>query len=99
MFPHYFGKQSTDGVEYSIYIGKSLVEDGNFDTLYLKNRRLWQLMVMCEIARQAERLKASLPIPLETVHLIAVQNHPLSIGFRFDEKQFDVDGAYNIRIP
>jgi hypothetical protein len=34
---------------------------------------------------------------LETTHLILVQNTPLSIRFRFDEKQFDVDGAYNIR--
>ena len=26
-----------------------------------------------------------------------VQDHPLSIRFRVDEKRFDVDGAYNIR--
>ena len=29
----------------------SLVEDGRFDPLYLKNLRLWQLMVTCGIAR------------------------------------------------
>ena len=38
-----------------------------------------------------------LPIPLETTHLILVQHAPLSIRFRFDEKRFDVDGAYDIR--
>ena len=34
---------------------------------------------------------------LETAHLILVQNIPLSIRFREDEKKFDVDGAYNVR--
>jgi hypothetical protein len=29
--------------------------------------------------------------------LILVQNTPLSIRFRFDERRFDVDGAYDIR--
>ena len=35
--------------------------------------------------------------PLETTHLILVQHTPRSIRFRFDEKRFDVDGAYDIR--
>jgi hypothetical protein len=35
--------------------------------------------------------------PLESSHLILVQNNPLSIRFRFDEKKFDVDGTYNLR--
>ena len=97
MFPHYFEKHTTDGVDHSIYVGASLVEDGKFDLLYLRNLRLWQLMTMCEVARRARQLKASLEVPLETAHLIAVQNTPLAIRFRFDEKQFDVDGTYNIR--
>jgi hypothetical protein len=29
--------------------------------------------------------------------LVLVQHTPLSIRFRFDEKRFDVDGAYDIR--
>lgn len=97
MFPHYFETHKTDGVDYGIYIGASLVEDGKFDRLYLRNLRLWQLMVMCGVARKAERLKESLRVPLETAHLILVQSTPLSIRFRPDEKQFDVDGTYNIR--
>ncbi len=97
MFPHYFEKHKSDGIDHGIYIGASLVEDRKFDLLYLKNLRLWQLMIVCGMARQAERLKESLKVPLETAHLILVQNTPLSIRFRFDEKQFDVDGAYNIR--
>lgn len=97
MFPHYFEKYKTDGVEHGIYIGDSLVNDRNFDKLYLKNLRLWQLITVCEIARKTNELLPSLPVPLETTHLILVQNNPLSIRFRLDEKKFDVDGTYNIR--
>jgi len=97
MFPHYFEKQQTDGIDYSIYIGASLVESGVFDELYLKNLRLWQLMVTCGIARRTAALRERLPVPLETADLILVQHAPLAIRFRFDEKRFDVDGAYNVR--
>src|SRR5262245_10952539 len=97
MFPHYFEKQKTDGVDYQMYVGASLLEDGRFDPIGLKNLRLWQLMVTCGIALRAHQLRDSLPVPLETTHLILVQHAPLSIRFRFDEKRFDVDGAYDIR--
>jgi hypothetical protein len=97
MFPHYFEKHKSDGVEFGIYIGSSLVEHGTFDTLYLNNLRLWQLMVMCGMARQVEGLKDRLPVPLEVAHLLLVQHTPLAIRFRFDEKRFDIDGAYNMR--
>ncbi len=96
-FPHYFEKLKTDGVDHSIYIGASMVEDGKFDLLYLKNLRLWQLMVMCGIVRETELLKPHLKLPLECSHLILVQSNPLSIRFRSDERRFDVDGAYDIR--
>ena len=97
MFPHYFEKQKTDGVDYQMYVGPALLQDGRVDPLCLRNLRLWQLMVTCGIAVRAHRLRDRLPIPLETTHLILVQHAPLSIRFRFDEKRFDVDGAYNIR--
>ena len=97
MFPHYFEKQKTDGVDYQIYVGGSLVEDGRFDPIGLKNLRLWQLMLTCGMAARAHQLRNQLPVPLETTHLILVQHAPLSIRFRFDEKRFDVDGAYDIR--
>ncbi|MFN0159211.1 MAG: GAF domain-containing protein [Bacteroidota bacterium] len=97
MFPHYFEKYKTDGVEHGMYAGGSLAEDGKFDALYLKNLRLWQLMVMCGVARTSHALYGTLPMPLETAHLILVQDTPLSIRFRLDEKKFDVDGSYNIR--
>jgi hypothetical protein len=97
IFPHYFEKQKTDGVDHQIYVGGSLVEDGDFDPLHLKSLRLWQLMVVCGIAARADRMTAELPLPLEATHLVLVQHPPLSIRFRFDEKRFDVDGAYDVR--
>src|SRR6058998_1952791 len=97
MFPHYFEKQKTDGVDHQIYVGASLLEDGKFDPLYLKSLRLWQLMVTCGIALRTHQLRDQLPVPLEATHLVLVQHAPLAIRFRFDEKRFDVDGAYDIR--
>ncbi len=97
MCPHYFEKQKTDGVDYTVYAGASLLADGVFDPLYLKNLRLWQLMIACGIALRTERLKDRLSAPLEVTNLILVQHAPLAIRFRFDEKRFDVDGAYNVR--
>lgn len=97
MFPHYFEKQKTDGVDYQIYVGSALLENGRVDPLCLKNLRLWQLMITCGMAVRAHQLRDRLPIPLEMTHLILVQHAPLSIRFRFDEKRFDVDGAYDIR--
>jgi hypothetical protein len=95
--PHYFERQRTDGVDYSMYAGASLLEDGGFTPLHLKNLRLWQIMIGCGMAIAAERIKPRLPEPLEITSLILVQHAPLAISFRFDEKRFDVDGAYNAR--
>lgn len=97
MFPHYFEKHKTDGIEYGIYIGASMVDNDRFDLLYVHNLRLWQLMVMCGVVRISEEMKPHLKIPLEMAHLILVQDLPLSVRFRFDEKRFDIDGAYNMR--
>jgi hypothetical protein len=96
-FPHYFEKYKTDGLEYNIYIGASLLNSGDFEPIYLKNMRLWQLMLTCEIARRIHKLRANLKLPLEITQLLLVHSDPISIRFRMDEKKFDVDGAHNIR--
>ncbi len=95
--PHYFEKYKTDGVEYNIYTGASLVEDGDFSTLHLHSLRLWQLMLMCGVVWELEAIRDELSIPLEVTHLVLLHNNPLTIRFRIDEKKFDVDGAYHIR--
>ena len=96
MFPHYFNKHQTDGVEYLIYAGASMVENVEFSRLTIRNFRLWQLMVACGVAWHCKSLKENLKVSLEATHLILVNDSPLSIRFRFDEKRFDVDGAYDI---
>ncbi|GJM36509.1 MAG: hypothetical protein DHS20C18_55100 [Saprospiraceae bacterium] len=95
--PHYFEKYKTDGVEYDIYLGQSLLRRGQFSQLHLKNFRLWQLLHMVEITRKVYELQDTLPVPLTTAQLVFVYSTPLAISFRMDEKQFDVDGAYNVR--
>ncbi|WP_233881791.1 GAF domain-containing protein [Tenacibaculum piscium] len=97
MFPHYFERYKTDGVEYNMYIGQSLTKDKTFDEVYLYNLRLWQLQTMCEMENVANIARKSMEHDLQVASLILVHSTPLSIKFRMDEKQFDVDGAYNIR--
>ncbi|WP_299670043.1 GAF domain-containing protein [uncultured Polaribacter sp.] len=97
MFPHYFERYKTDGVEFNIYIGASISKQKPFDELYLYNLRLWQLQVMCEMENIAFSLVDKMPNSLRVASLILVHSNPMAIKFRMDEKQFDVDGAYNIR--
>jgi GAF domain-containing protein len=97
VFPHYFEKHQTDGVDYIIYLGASMTETGTFNPFYLKNLALWQIIVACGMAWNTERIKPELKVPLDTCHLILVNHTPLSIRFRYDEKRFDVDGAYDVR--
>ncbi|MEN0007005.1 MAG: GAF domain-containing protein, partial [Bacteroidota bacterium] len=97
ILPHYFEKYKTDGVEYNMYVGQSLLNKHHFDLMHLQNLRLWQLIDMCNITRKVEHMKDSLEVPLTTAQLIFAYSTPLSIRFRMDEKQFDVDGAYNVR--
>jgi hypothetical protein len=97
ILPHYFEKYKTDGIEYNIYIGDAILKDGGFSPFFLKDFRIWQLVNACEITRLVEELAPKLPVPLKTAQLLFVYNNSLSIRFRMDEKQFDVDGTYNVR--
>lgn len=97
MFPHYFEKYKTDGVEHNLYIGQSLMKNQVFHPVYLQNLRLWQLKAICDVENAVHLLRPELKVPLEICSLILVHSNPLSIKFRMDEKQFDVEGAYNIR--
>src|SRR5574339_338308 len=97
MFPHYFEKYQTDAIEYTIYLVTSLTKDRPFNTFFLKNFRLWQLLLSTEIEKRMVRLKPQLKVNLDITQLLLVHDQALSIRFRPDEKQFDVDGAYDIR--
>ncbi len=97
MFPHYFERYKTDGVEYNLYIGESIAKGLVFDKIFVQNLRLWQLIVMCELENEFCSIKNKLQHPLEIASLIMVHSDPLAIHFRLDEKRFDVKGAYNAR--
>ena len=97
MFPHYFERYKTDGVEHNMYVGQSIAGQLPFNTLYLNNLRLWQLQVMCDMENTHYRLKSKLAVPLDVASLLLVYSTSLSIRFRLDEKRFDVDGTYNAR--
>lgn len=97
MYPHYFERFKTDGVEHNIYIGESITKEDSFNPIYLYNLRLWQLQVMCEMENAYYLMQHKFPVALNVASMILVFNQPLSISFRMDEKQFDVDGTYNAR--
>jgi len=89
IFPHYFDKRQTDGLDYVIYLGASMVENGAFHELYVHNLRIWQIIVGCGLAWHADQLRSMLKVPLRSTHLILVNHNPLAIRFRFEEKRFD----------
>ncbi|TXG36640.1 GAF domain-containing protein [Seonamhaeicola maritimus] len=97
MYPHFFERFKTDGVEHNMYVGESITKEDNFNLLYLYNLRLWQLQVMCEMENTYYQMRPDFSISLDVASMVLVFNQPLSISFRMDEKQFDVDGTYNAR--
>ena len=97
MYPHFFERFKTDGVEHNMYIGESITKEESFNSIYLYNLRLWQLQVMYEMENSFYQNQNEYPIGLDVASMILVFNQPLSIRFRMDEKQFDVDGTYNAR--
>ena len=95
--PHYFEKNTTDGIDFGVYAGPALQPDGHWNQLYMRNLRIWHLLMLCKNQWIAQEVSPGLPIPLEVTHLAVVQNLPLSIYYSTDARQFEVEGAYNIR--
>jgi hypothetical protein len=97
IYPHYFERFVSDGVELNMYIGQSITPHIKFNNLFLKNLRLWQFRFIAQAALQVRKLSPDLPVFLETTQLILAYDEPLSISFRSAERKFDVDGVYNAR--
>ncbi|WP_225035225.1 hypothetical protein [Winogradskyella sp. SM1960] len=97
IFPHYFEKFKTDGIEHNLYIGQSITKHLNYHPTVLYNLRLWQLQVACEMEAMYYEKQKEFPLQLEVASLILAYDVPITIRYRIDEKQFDVDGAYNVR--
>jgi hypothetical protein len=97
IYPHYFERYVTDGLEFNIYVGQALAPNHPFNEVYVKNLKLWQLTTLTKAARLTSALEKRLAMPLQTTQLILAHSIPLNISFRSKERKFDVDGAYNIR--
>ena len=97
MYPHFFERFKTDGVEHNMYIGEAITKENSFNEIYLYNLRLWQMQVMCEMENVYYNYQHQYPKALDVASMILVFNQPLTIRFRTDEKHFDVDGTYNAR--
>ena len=97
VYPHYFERYVTDGLEFNIYMGQSVTPRKKFDEIYLSNMKMWQLTVLAKAARLTHQLEKELSHPLRTTQLILSHGQTLSVLFRTEERKFDVDGAYNVR--
>lgn len=97
VFPHYYERFKTDGVEHNLYIGSSISPNKSFDFTYLHNLRLWQIQVMSEQMCVHYRNNIQDALKMDVTVLIFVYDSSLGIQFRLDEKRFDIDGSYNTR--
>jgi tetratricopeptide (TPR) repeat protein len=97
IYPHFFERFKTDGVEHNIYVGSSIAPSKDFNVVYLYNLRLWQLKTMIEMENKFYTLQDYTSNLIEAASMILVFDNTLSIRYRIDEKRFDVDGTYNAR--
>jgi len=97
IYPCYFEKFRTDGVEYDLYAGQSISPADRFLPEHLEAFRIWQLRSMIKAADITKKILKKRDWQLSTTQLIYVNPHPINISFRNDERHFDVDGGYNIR--
>lgn len=56
LYPCYFEKFQTDGLEYNIYAGSSIARGRQLDPLYLDNLRLRQLLWTCKVMKKVDEL-------------------------------------------
>ncbi|MGL6126339.1 GAF domain-containing protein [Chryseobacterium artocarpi] len=95
IFPYYYERFKSDGVEHNLYIGHTITPDLHYTSKVVHKLRYWQLKTMCKMELEFQSFKKDLPIQLDIASLIFVYNEKIDIRFRMDEKRFDVDGAYN----
>jgi hypothetical protein len=95
LFPHYYERFKSDGVEHNLYIGSAIAPDLHYTSKIVHKLRYWQLKTICNMEQEFQNFKKNMPIPLDIASLIFVYNEKIDIRFRMDEKRFDVDGAFN----
>lgn len=86
LYPCYFEKYQTDGLEYNIYAGPSIANGRHLDPLYLDNLRLRQLLWTCKIMRQVNDLNPQIQKMLHPTHGVAASAN----GDQMDENQIEI---------
>ncbi|QTV05757.1 hypothetical protein [Faecalibacter bovis] len=97
IFPHYYERFKTDGIDFNLYVGKSIDLKKDFSYQEVKAIRFWQLQAMIAMEQQYNLLRPNLEIDLQVASLILATNLSLDIVFKMDEKRFDVDGYNNAK--
>jgi len=97
VYPSYFEKFRTDGIEYDVYLGQSISPRVPFSEEKLSAIRYLQLLWMVRIAQACEAQLPLMETPMITTQLIYLNPTTIDISFRTDERRFDVEGSYNIR--
>lgn len=95
IFPHYYERFKSDGIEHNLYIGQNIAPGLHYHSKVVHKLRYWQLKTICNMELEFRNFRKDLPVDLEIASLIFVYNEKIDIRFRMDEKRFDVDGAYN----
>jgi len=95
IFPHYYERFKSDGVEHTLYTGQNIAPELPYTSKVVQRLRYWQLKTICSMEREFRNFRKDLAVPLDIASLIFVYNEKIDIRFRMDEKRFDVDGAYN----
>ena len=90
MFPHYFERQRTDGVDHTVYVGASLVENGAFDELYPEPPTLAADGDVRDHPTD-QAIRPELKVSLATTHLV-LAHHAAVDPLPLDERRFDVEG-------
>jgi hypothetical protein len=97
IYPCYFERFRTDGVEFDIYVGQSIAPEIPMPDGLVQTFRLMHLEAIANIAQTAHALIPEISDYLQTTQLIFVHEKSIDISFRPDEQRFDVEGGYNIR--
>lgn len=97
IFPHYYERFNTDGIDFNLYVGRSITPNKEFSYPIIKELRYWQLQTLIALEQQYAQVKSEMLVKIDVATLILTSNTTLDIVFKMDEKRFDVDGYNNAK--
>lgn len=57
IFPHFYERFKSDGVEHNLFVGQSISPNQKYSGDVIKELRFWQLETMCLVEHQLESFK------------------------------------------